>query len=148
MTGKHTRRAGAALRTLQMAGFPCPAMPSGRAATKRARSLNDQFQARSQETSMMTTIGTRPYPDDGAAVTGRTATMPPVTGPGRPGRTSRTRLHLAVAAAGGPAGRRHDRGRGRGRRGRPRPARRAGIRRRPAGHGTASQPSPAAGTGR
>ena len=99
MTGKHTRRAGAALRTLQMAGFPCPAMPSGRAATKRARSLNDQFQARSQETSMMTTIGTRPYPDDGAAVTGRTATMPPVTEPGRPGRTSRTRLHLAAAGA-------------------------------------------------
>ena len=99
MTGKHTRRAGAALRTLQMAGFPCPAMPSGRAATKRARSLNDQFQARSQETSMMTTIGTRPYPDDGAAVTGRTATMPPVTEPGRPGRTSRTRLHRAAAGA-------------------------------------------------
>jgi hypothetical protein len=27
----------------------------------------------------MTTIGTRPYPDDGAAVIGRAATMPPVT---------------------------------------------------------------------
>jgi hypothetical protein len=35
----------------------------------------------------MTTIRTRPYPDDGAAV----------TGPGRPGRASRTRLRLAVA---------------------------------------------------
>ena len=43
MTGKHTRRAGAALRTLQMAAFPA-AKPSGRAATKRARSFNDQFQ--------------------------------------------------------------------------------------------------------
>ena len=49
----------------------------------------------------MTTIRTRPYPDDGAAVTGRAATMPPVTGPGRHGRASRTRLRLAVAAAGG-----------------------------------------------
>ena len=49
----------------------------------------------------MTTIRTRPYPDDGAAVTGQAATMPPVTGPGRPGRASRTRLRLAVAAAGG-----------------------------------------------
>ena len=49
----------------------------------------------------MTTIRTRPYPDGGAAVTGRAATMPPVTGPGRPGRASRTRLRLAVAAAGG-----------------------------------------------
>jgi hypothetical protein len=39
----------------------------------------------------MTTIRTRPYPDDGAAV----------TGPGRHGRPSRTRLRLAVAAAGG-----------------------------------------------
>jgi hypothetical protein len=83
-----------------MAGFPCPAKPSGRAASKRARSLNDQFQAGSQETSMMTTIGKRPYPDDGAAVIGRPATMPPVTGPGRPVRASRTRLRLAVAAAG------------------------------------------------
>ena len=50
---------------------------------------------------MMTTIGTWPYPDDGAAVIGRAAMMPPVTGPGRPGRASRTRLHLTVAAAGG-----------------------------------------------
>jgi hypothetical protein len=50
---------------------------------------------------MMTTIGTRPYLDDGAVVIGRAATMPPVTGPGRPGRASRTRLHLAIAAAGG-----------------------------------------------
>ena len=98
MTGKH-RRPGARLRTLQMAGLPCPAKPSGRAASKRARSLNDQFQAGSQETSMMTTIGKRPYPDDGAAVIGRPATMPLVTGPGRPVRASRTRLRLAVAAA-------------------------------------------------
>src|SRR6185437_2581304 len=45
----------------------------------------------------MTTIATRPSPDDGAAVIGRAATMPPVTGPGRPGRASRTRLHLTVA---------------------------------------------------
>jgi hypothetical protein len=49
----------------------------------------------------MTTIRTRPYPDDGAAVTGRAATIPPITGPGRHGRASRTRLRLAVAAAGG-----------------------------------------------
>ena len=49
----------------------------------------------------MTTIRTRPYPDGGAAVTGRAATMPPVTGPGRPGQASRTRLQLAVASAGG-----------------------------------------------
>ena len=48
----------------------------------------------------MTTIRTRPYPDDGAAVTGRAATIPPVTEPGRHGRASRTRLRLAVAAAG------------------------------------------------
>jgi len=50
---------------------------------------------------MMTTIGTRPHSDDGAAVIGRAATMPPATGPGRPGRASRTRLHLTLAAAGG-----------------------------------------------
>ena len=49
----------------------------------------------------MTTIRTRPYPDGDAAVTGRAATMPPVTGPGRPGQASRRRLPLAVAAAGG-----------------------------------------------
>ena len=49
----------------------------------------------------MTTIRTRPYPDGGAAVTGRAATMPPITGPGRAGLASRTRLRLAVAAAGG-----------------------------------------------
>lgn len=49
----------------------------------------------------MTTIRTRPYPDGGAAVTGRAATMPPITGPRRPGQASRTRLRLAVAAAGG-----------------------------------------------
>ena len=47
----------------------------------------------------MTTIRTRPCPDDGAAVTGRAATMPPVTRPGRHGRASRTRLRLAVAVA-------------------------------------------------
>ena len=45
----------------------------------------------------MTTIRTRPYLDDDTAVTGRAATMPPVTEPGRPGRASRTRLRLAVA---------------------------------------------------
>jgi len=49
----------------------------------------------------MTTIRTRPYPDDGASVTGRAATMPPITDPGRHGHASRTRLRLAVAAAGG-----------------------------------------------
>jgi Bacterial Ig-like domain (group 3) len=49
----------------------------------------------------MTTIRPRPYPDDGAAVTGQAATMPPFIGPGRPGQASRTRLRLAVAAAGG-----------------------------------------------
>jgi hypothetical protein len=65
---------------------------------KRARSLNDQFQARSQETNTMTTICTRPYPDDGAAVTARAATTPPFAGPGR---ASRPRPRLAVAAAGG-----------------------------------------------
>ena len=48
----------------------------------------------------MTTIRTRPYPDDGAAVTGRAARSA-TTGPGRPGRASRTRLRLAVATAGG-----------------------------------------------
>jgi hypothetical protein len=49
----------------------------------------------------MTTTGTRPYPHDGAAIAGRAATLPPVTGPGRPGRAPRTRLRLVVAAAGG-----------------------------------------------
>ena len=49
----------------------------------------------------MTTVCKRPYPDDGAAVTGRAATMPPVTGPSRHDQASRTRLRLAVAAAGG-----------------------------------------------
>src|SRR6185437_8222171 len=99
--------------------------------------------------STMTTIGTWPYPDDRAAVTGRAATMPPVTGPGRPGRASRTRLYLAVAAAGGllAAGMIVLTAAAAGASG-PRPARRAGSRRRPAGHGTANQPSPAAGTGR
>ena len=77
---------------------------------------------------MMTTIATRPSPDNGAAVIGRAATMPPVTGPGRPGRASRTRLHLTVADRALHC--------------------RAGNRRHPAGHGTASQPSPAACTGR
>ena len=47
----------------------------------------------------MTTIRTRPYPDGGAAVTGRAATMPRIIGPGRPGQASRTRLRLAVAGA-------------------------------------------------
>ena len=95
---------------------------------------------------MMTTIGTRPHPDDGAAVIGRAATMPPATGPGRPGRASRTRLHLTLAAAGGllaagmiaAAAAAADRAL----------HCRAGNRRHPAGHGTASQPSPAACTGR
>ena len=49
----------------------------------------------------MTTIRMRSYPDGGAAVTGRAATMPSITGPGRPGQASRTRLRLAVATAGG-----------------------------------------------
>ncbi|MBO0814949.1 MAG: Ig-like domain repeat protein [Actinobacteria bacterium] len=48
----------------------------------------------------MTTIRTRPYAG-GGSVTGRAATMPPTTGPGRHGQASRTRLRLAVAAAGG-----------------------------------------------
>lgn len=90
MTGKHTRRAGATLRTMQMAGFPCPVKPSGRAATKRARSLNDQFQALSQEASTMTTVCKRPYPDDGAAVIGPTAARAglhwPAEAPQRPSR--------------------------------------------------------------
>ena len=45
----------------------------------------------------MTTIRMRSYPDGGAAVTGRAATMPSITGPGRPGQASRTRLRLAAA---------------------------------------------------
>jgi len=49
----------------------------------------------------MTTTRTRPDPDDGAAITGPAATLPPATGPGRPGRAPRTRLRLALAAAGG-----------------------------------------------
>jgi Bacterial Ig-like domain (group 3) len=49
----------------------------------------------------MTTIRTRPDPGDGTAVTGRAATMPPIAAPDRHGRASRTRLRLAVAAAGG-----------------------------------------------
>jgi Bacterial Ig-like domain (group 3) len=48
----------------------------------------------------MTTIPTRPSPGDGTATTGQAATMPPITGPGRHGQASRTRLRLAVAAAG------------------------------------------------
>ena len=38
----------------------------------------------------MTTIRTRPYPDGGTTVTGRAATMPPITGPGRPTSASRS----------------------------------------------------------
>ena len=49
----------------------------------------------------MTTIRTRPDPGDGTTVTGRAATMPPITGPGRHCQASRARLRLAVAAAGG-----------------------------------------------
>ena len=86
MIGNHTRRTGAALRTLQMAAFPCPAKPSRRSAdsplasshrsggtrllrcistlpaapTKRSRSLNDQFQVCSQEASTMAMICKRP----------------------------------------------------------------------------------------
>ena len=56
MTGKHTRRAGAALRTLQAAAFPC----------RKA-----QFQACSQEASMMAMIGKRPCAYDGAPARGR-----------------------------------------------------------------------------
>lgn len=86
MTGNHTRRTGAALRTLQMAAFPCPAKPSRRsgdsplaprAATKLTRSLNDQFQVCSQEASTMATICKRPHTDDGAAVMGRAAAKHP-----------------------------------------------------------------------
>ena len=56
MTGKHTRQAGAALRTLQTAAFPC----------RKA-----QFQSCSQEASMMAMIGKRPCAYDGAPVRGR-----------------------------------------------------------------------------
>jgi hypothetical protein len=56
MTGKHTRRAGAALRTLQTAAFPC----------RKA-----QFQACSREASMMAMIGKRPCAYDGTPVRGR-----------------------------------------------------------------------------
>jgi hypothetical protein len=56
MTGKHTRRTGAALRTLQTAAFPC---------------CKAQFQACSQEASMMAMIGKRPCAYDGAPVKGR-----------------------------------------------------------------------------
>ena len=84
-----------------MAAFPAPAKPSGRAATKRARSLNDQFQARSQETSTMTTIRTRPYPDGGAAVTGRAAPRTASRSLAPPGRAGPvlprfTRRHLSI----------------------------------------------------
>jgi hypothetical protein len=56
MTGKHIRRAGAALRTPQAAAFPC-----GKA----------QFRACSREASMMATICKRPCAYDGAPVRGR-----------------------------------------------------------------------------
>jgi hypothetical protein len=59
MTGKHIRRAGAALRTLQAAAFPC----------RKA-----QFQARSREASMMAMICKRPCAYDGAPVGGRATT--------------------------------------------------------------------------
>ena len=55
MTGKHTRRAGAALLTLQTAAFPC----------RKA-----QFQACSREASMMAMICKRPCAY-GALVRGR-----------------------------------------------------------------------------
>jgi hypothetical protein len=56
MTGKHTRRAGAAPRILQTAAFPC----------RKA-----QFQACSGEASMMAMICERPCAYDGAPVRGR-----------------------------------------------------------------------------
>jgi hypothetical protein len=56
MTGKHTRRAGAALRTLQSAAFPC----------RKA-----QFQACSREASMMAMICKRPCAYNGAPARGR-----------------------------------------------------------------------------
>jgi hypothetical protein len=56
MTGKHTRRAGAALRTLQTAVFPC---------------RKGQFQACSREASMMAMIRKRPCAYNGAPVRGR-----------------------------------------------------------------------------
>ena len=56
MTGKHTRRTGAALRTPQTAAFSC----------RKA-----QFQARSREVSMMAMICQRPCALDGAPVKGR-----------------------------------------------------------------------------
>ena len=55
MTGNHTRRAGAALRILQTAAFPC----------RKA-----QFRACSQEASMMTMICKRPRAYDAAPVRG------------------------------------------------------------------------------
>ena len=57
MTGKHARRTGAALRTLQMAAFPCPAKPSRRS--------GDSPLASSHRTG------------GGAAVTGRAAAKHP-----------------------------------------------------------------------
>ena len=56
MTAKHTRWAGAALRTLQTTAFPC----------RKA-----QFHACSREASMMAMIGKRPCAYDGAPVRGR-----------------------------------------------------------------------------
>ena len=56
MTGKHTRRAGAALRTLQTVAFPCRKAP---------------FQACSREASMMAMIGNRPCAYGAAPVRGR-----------------------------------------------------------------------------
>ena len=94
MTGKH---AGGPCGTADLADGAPQCAADAPPASVRGHSVP----ARSRETTMMTTIGTRPYPDDGAAVIGRAATMPPVTGPGRPGRASRALLHLTVAAAGG-----------------------------------------------
>lgn len=119
MTSKHTRRTGAALRTLQMAAFPSAAKPSRRSGDSPlarshrtggtrlprcistrgdttnhlnptplrsvrpwcvwplAGSLNDQFQACSQEASTMAMICKRPHTDDGAVVMGRAAAKHP-----------------------------------------------------------------------
>jgi hypothetical protein len=56
MTGKHTRRAGAALRILQTAAFHC---------------RNAQFQACSREASMMAMICKRPCAYESAPVRGQ-----------------------------------------------------------------------------
>ena len=87
MIGNHTRRTGSALRTLQMAASPCPAKPSGRAATKRA-SLNDQFQAGSAPASRSTAAAAprqtgQPPPPLAISTRGGTANQPsPAAGTG------------------------------------------------------------------